>query len=151
MRWVIRFTPLPLYPRERAPGIHWIGCWVGHYYQWDTINMEFISNCRLREQMFFIRLVSVFMWALYWHHRVCFVLLIMDWNVMSNYRRKTTWSSFRGLLTHPILKCKLKNIYVYNSCSFPWSPVLMCTLLLQWCINMSHPSLYAVILYESSF
>jgi hypothetical protein len=30
-RWrrVVRFTPLPLYPRGRAPGTHWIGGWVG--------------------------------------------------------------------------------------------------------------------------
>jgi hypothetical protein len=26
---VLSFTPLPLYPRERAPGTHWIGNWVG--------------------------------------------------------------------------------------------------------------------------
>jgi hypothetical protein len=28
-RWVVSFTPRPLYPRERAPGAHWIGGWVG--------------------------------------------------------------------------------------------------------------------------
>jgi hypothetical protein len=27
-RWVISFTPQPLYPQERTPGIHWIGGWV---------------------------------------------------------------------------------------------------------------------------
>jgi hypothetical protein len=29
-RWrcVVSFTPLPLYPRERIPGVHWIGGWV---------------------------------------------------------------------------------------------------------------------------
>jgi hypothetical protein len=27
-RWVVSFTPLPLYPRERAPGTHYIGGWV---------------------------------------------------------------------------------------------------------------------------
>jgi hypothetical protein len=27
--WVVSFTPRPLYLRERAPGIHWIGGWVG--------------------------------------------------------------------------------------------------------------------------
>jgi hypothetical protein len=26
--WVVSFTPLPLYPRERAPGTHFIGGWV---------------------------------------------------------------------------------------------------------------------------
>jgi hypothetical protein len=26
---VVSFTPRPLYPRERAPGTHWIGGWVG--------------------------------------------------------------------------------------------------------------------------
>jgi hypothetical protein len=25
---VVSFTPLPLYPRERAPGTHFIGGWV---------------------------------------------------------------------------------------------------------------------------
>jgi hypothetical protein len=30
-RWrrVVSFTPRPLYPRERTPGTHWIGGWVG--------------------------------------------------------------------------------------------------------------------------
>jgi hypothetical protein len=28
-RWVVSFTPRPLYPRERAPGIHWVAGWVG--------------------------------------------------------------------------------------------------------------------------
>jgi hypothetical protein len=27
-RRVVSFTPLPLYPREGAPGTHWIGGWV---------------------------------------------------------------------------------------------------------------------------
>jgi hypothetical protein len=27
-RWVVSFTPLPLYPRERAPDTHFIGGWV---------------------------------------------------------------------------------------------------------------------------
>jgi hypothetical protein len=28
-RWVLSFTPSPLYPREKAHGTHWIGGWVG--------------------------------------------------------------------------------------------------------------------------
>jgi hypothetical protein len=28
-RWVVSFTPQPLYPTERAPGTHCIGGWVG--------------------------------------------------------------------------------------------------------------------------
>jgi hypothetical protein len=28
-RWVVSFTPQPLYPREKAPSTHWIGGWVG--------------------------------------------------------------------------------------------------------------------------
>jgi hypothetical protein len=27
-RWVVSFTPQPLYPRERGPGTHWIADWV---------------------------------------------------------------------------------------------------------------------------
>jgi hypothetical protein len=27
-KWVVSFTPLPLYPQGRAPGIQWIGGWV---------------------------------------------------------------------------------------------------------------------------
>jgi hypothetical protein len=27
--WVVSFTPRLFYPRERAPGTHWIGGWVG--------------------------------------------------------------------------------------------------------------------------
>jgi len=26
---VVSITPLPLYPRERASGTHWMGGWVG--------------------------------------------------------------------------------------------------------------------------
>jgi hypothetical protein len=26
---VVSFMPRPLYPKERAPGTHWIGGWVG--------------------------------------------------------------------------------------------------------------------------
>jgi len=31
IKWirVVSFMPQPLYLRERAPGIHWIGGWVG--------------------------------------------------------------------------------------------------------------------------
>jgi hypothetical protein len=28
-RWVVSFTPRPLYPRKRAPDTYWIGSWVG--------------------------------------------------------------------------------------------------------------------------
>jgi hypothetical protein len=28
-RWVVSFTPGRFTPRERAPGTHWIGAWVG--------------------------------------------------------------------------------------------------------------------------
>jgi hypothetical protein len=28
-RWVVRFTPRPIYPQGKSPGIHWIGGWVG--------------------------------------------------------------------------------------------------------------------------
>jgi hypothetical protein len=28
-RWLVSFIPRQLYPRERAPGTHWIGSWVG--------------------------------------------------------------------------------------------------------------------------
>jgi hypothetical protein len=28
-RWVVSFMSMPLYPRERAAGTHWIGGWVG--------------------------------------------------------------------------------------------------------------------------
>jgi hypothetical protein len=27
-RWVVSFTPRPLYPRGKSPGTHWMGCWV---------------------------------------------------------------------------------------------------------------------------
>jgi hypothetical protein len=28
-RWVVSFTPQPLYPQGKSPGTHWIGGWVG--------------------------------------------------------------------------------------------------------------------------
>jgi hypothetical protein len=28
-RWVVSYTPRPLYPEEILPGTHWIGGWVG--------------------------------------------------------------------------------------------------------------------------
>jgi hypothetical protein len=43
---VVSFTPLPLYPRERAPGTHCIGGWVVIYlttvseYYSDYIQVE---------------------------------------------------------------------------------------------------------------
>jgi hypothetical protein len=36
-RWVVSFTPLPLYPKERTPGNHWIGVWVGPRSILDTV------------------------------------------------------------------------------------------------------------------
>jgi hypothetical protein len=46
-RWVVSFTPRPLYlPGERAPGTHWIGGWVGPKVGVDTVEKRKISHCR---------------------------------------------------------------------------------------------------------
>jgi hypothetical protein len=36
-KWMVSFTPRPLYPRERAPGTHWIGGWVDLRAGLDTV------------------------------------------------------------------------------------------------------------------
>jgi hypothetical protein len=37
---VVSFTPLPLYPREKAPGTHFIGGWVDPRTGQDNIQMN---------------------------------------------------------------------------------------------------------------
>jgi hypothetical protein len=39
-RWVVSFTPQPLYPRGKAPGTHWIGGWVGPRAGLDDVGRE---------------------------------------------------------------------------------------------------------------
>jgi hypothetical protein len=39
-RWVVSFTPRPIYPRERTPGTHWIGVWVGPRAGLDSVVMK---------------------------------------------------------------------------------------------------------------
>jgi hypothetical protein len=45
-RWVVSFRPRPLYPRERAPGTHWIGGWVGPKAVLDTVMKRKIPSPR---------------------------------------------------------------------------------------------------------
>jgi hypothetical protein len=42
-KWVVSFTHLQLYPRKRAPGIHWMGVRVGLRVNLDTIQMRNFS------------------------------------------------------------------------------------------------------------
>jgi hypothetical protein len=41
-RWVVSFTPRPLYPGEKVPVIHWIGGWVA-----PRTGMEFLGKRKL--------------------------------------------------------------------------------------------------------
>jgi hypothetical protein len=36
-KWVVSFTPRPLYPQGKSPGTHWIGGWVGPRAILDTV------------------------------------------------------------------------------------------------------------------
>jgi hypothetical protein len=45
-RWVVSFTPRPLYPRERAPRTHWIGGWVGPRAVLETVIKRKIPSPR---------------------------------------------------------------------------------------------------------
>jgi hypothetical protein len=45
--WVVSFTPRPLYLRERAPGTHWIGGWVGPRTVLDAVVKRKIPSPRL--------------------------------------------------------------------------------------------------------
>jgi hypothetical protein len=45
-KWVVSFTPRPLYPRERAPVIHWIGGWVDTRVGMDMVLKRKIPNSR---------------------------------------------------------------------------------------------------------
>jgi hypothetical protein len=42
---VVRFTPRPLYPRERIPGTHWTGDWVGPRAGLDTAATKIKIPC----------------------------------------------------------------------------------------------------------
>jgi hypothetical protein len=47
-RWVVSFTPQPLYPGERFPGTHWIGGWVGpRAERWTTLHNEELNHVLL--------------------------------------------------------------------------------------------------------
>jgi len=43
---VVSFTPRPLYPREKAPAIHWIGCCVGPRACMDAVVKRNIPSLR---------------------------------------------------------------------------------------------------------
>jgi hypothetical protein len=45
-RWVVSFTPLSLYPRERTSGTQWIGVWVGPRAVLDTVVRRKIPSPR---------------------------------------------------------------------------------------------------------
>jgi hypothetical protein len=46
-RWAVSFTHLSLYPRERAPGTHWIGGWVGPRAGLDkVVERKILIPCR---------------------------------------------------------------------------------------------------------
>jgi hypothetical protein len=45
-RWVVSFTPRPLYPWERVPGTHWIGGWVGPRTVLDAVVKRKIPSSR---------------------------------------------------------------------------------------------------------
>jgi hypothetical protein len=48
---VVSFTPLPLNPRERAPGTHWIGGWLGPRAGLDDVeNRKFLTLTGLELQ-----------------------------------------------------------------------------------------------------
>jgi hypothetical protein len=42
-RWVVSFTPRPLYPRERAPGTHWIGGWMDPQVGLNDVKRKFLT------------------------------------------------------------------------------------------------------------
>jgi hypothetical protein len=44
--WVVNFTPLPLYPEERAPDTHSIGDWVGSRAGLDVVVKRKIPSPR---------------------------------------------------------------------------------------------------------
>jgi hypothetical protein len=43
-RWLVSFTPRPLYPRERAPYTHWTRGWVGPRAGLDTVVKRKINS-----------------------------------------------------------------------------------------------------------
>jgi hypothetical protein len=45
-RWVVSFTPQPLYPKERTPGTQWIGGWVGPRAVLDAVKRKIPSPRR---------------------------------------------------------------------------------------------------------
>jgi hypothetical protein len=75
-RWVVRFTPRPLYPRGKNPGIHWIGGWVGPRAGLDAganngtmwiVNLRFGSGFTV--------------WQLVLNLRVCkYIIILQKWS-----------------------------------------------------------------------
>jgi len=41
---VVSFTPRALYPREKAPGTHWMGGWAGPKAVLDAVKKNFSVN-----------------------------------------------------------------------------------------------------------
>jgi hypothetical protein len=45
-KWVVSFTPLPLYTRGKRPGIQWRGGWVGPRVGLDAVEKRKILHCQ---------------------------------------------------------------------------------------------------------
>jgi hypothetical protein len=62
-RWELNFVIWSLYPEERAPGTHWIGCWVGCKVDLNMVLKReipaFSRNPGLELCCFFVKIIAV--------------------------------------------------------------------------------------------
>jgi hypothetical protein len=64
-RWVVSFTPGHFTPRERAPGTHWIGSWMGPRAGLDTVLKRKIpSPCRTQTPDHPARSPALYHWTI---------------------------------------------------------------------------------------
>jgi hypothetical protein len=85
---MVIFTPRPLYPRERAPGSHWIGGWVGQRASLDDAEKgKFftLAGLELRSLCLSARSQSLYYITLYYYiYKDLIVMTMMSEHNMTN-------------------------------------------------------------------
>jgi hypothetical protein len=127
-RWVVSFTPRPLYPRERSLCTHWIEVWVGARAGLDTVVKRKIpSPCRKTNPQSSVRVSALYHWAtrllklslcLNKHHTMKTYLLFN--NAPSH---KTYWGS--GGIVPPIRKLSTRWRRVVSLTPRPLRPLYL--------------------------
>jgi hypothetical protein len=75
LRWVVSFTPQPLYPQGRVPGTHWIGGWVGSRANLDAVVSRKIPSPYQDSNLLIIQPVAQCYTSQLFHLHLCVLLL----------------------------------------------------------------------------